>query len=671
MKFKKMQLTNFRQFKDKVTIDFSTDKEKNVTVIIGDNGTGKTTLLQAFNWCFYNNLSGLENPTKLLNDNKLAEMDIGDDCEVEVLIEFEHLDRTYTCKNYKTYQKTGEKDYKCIESMQSFTKKELNGLTYKIDQSELNTIFPKDLSTYFLFDGERLVQLGENKVKGRKDLSKAVTDLLGLDVIINTKAHLETAKKQFENEFVSDNTERLEQIRYLLEQYDEKIETAKTENKKLEDTKNDLENKLDKKNEELKGYEKLKDLQEKRREYDERKAQNEKDIEECRKNIYLSFGLSMPSLFLNNTIKELQEKIKHTKLNGKSIQGIHGIAIEEILKRGKCICGCNLNENQEAVDNLKDLINYILPNDYSGALKGFETSLKNMVERNSEFVERFDNLYKSYNKYIERNVNIENAIDENEKKISSIGDKDLEEQNKEYLHLKNLYIENNQKIGENKGIIASSQNEQQKLSSERSRLAVSNDVNDAVRKKVEICEEFINDIDKRLTKKKTEIREKMQKYVSLIFEAMLPNNDINSKKSVVIDDDYSFAVLDKFGTVSVLSEGEKIIISFAFVSALISCAKEILIYNSEDKKGNNNMSSIDEDDKVFSLVMDAPFAKLDESNSEGISKTIPKLTDQIILFSVDKQWNGIIKESLIDKVGLMYEMNRQNGDTSIEKKEVQ
>ena len=667
MKFKRMELINFRQFKDNVKIDFSTDPEKNVTVVIGDNGTGKTTLLQAFNWCFYNNLSALDNPTKLLNDNKLSEMLIGEDCDVEVSIDFEHLDRLYTCKNYKKYQKVSDTECRCISSKQSFTKTELNGQTYKIDQSEINSIFPKDLSTYFLFDGERMVQLGENKGKGRRDLSKAVTDLLGLDLLINTRKHLEKAKKQFENEFVSDNSDRLDQIRLLIEQYDEKIEDAKIEIEKLEENKNKLEDELDEKNEELKKYDKLKVLQEKRREFDDRKAQILKDIEECKKNLYISFGLSTPSLFLNNTIKELQDKIKNTKLNGKSIQGIHGIAIEEIIKRGECICGCDLNNNQDAVNNLKDLIKYILPNDYSGALKGFEISLKHMLEKNEEFTGRFDDLYKAYNKYIERRVYIEDAIEENEKRIANIGDKNLEEQNKEYIRLKALYNEKNQKIGEYKGIITSSEAEQRKLSNERSRLAVSNNVNDEVRKKVDICEEFIIDIDKRLNKKKTEVREKMQKHVSKIFSAMLPNN--SSNKSVIIDDDYSFYVSDKLG-ISVLSEGERVVISFAFVSALISCAKEILVYNTSDTKNESGIESIDEGDKVFTLVMDAPFAKLDETNSEGVSSAIPKLTDQVILFSVDKQWNGKIKECLIDKVGMMYEMNRNDGITKIEKTEV-
>ena len=49
MLIKQITLSNFRQYKEKQVVEFSCDKEKNVTVILGDNTSGKTTLIQAFN----------------------------------------------------------------------------------------------------------------------------------------------------------------------------------------------------------------------------------------------------------------------------------------------------------------------------------------------------------------------------------------------------------------------------------------------------------------------------------------------------------------------------------------------------------------------------------------------------------------------------------------------
>ena len=50
-----INLTVFiRQFIGEQTVEFSTDSEKNVTVLIGVNTSGKTTLIRAFEWILYN-----------------------------------------------------------------------------------------------------------------------------------------------------------------------------------------------------------------------------------------------------------------------------------------------------------------------------------------------------------------------------------------------------------------------------------------------------------------------------------------------------------------------------------------------------------------------------------------------------------------------------------------
>ena len=53
MLLQSIKLKNFRQFCDE-QIAFADGKDgKNVTIILGENGTGKTTFAQAFFWCLY------------------------------------------------------------------------------------------------------------------------------------------------------------------------------------------------------------------------------------------------------------------------------------------------------------------------------------------------------------------------------------------------------------------------------------------------------------------------------------------------------------------------------------------------------------------------------------------------------------------------------------------
>lgn len=46
MKLRKLELKNFRQFYGQQSVEFSTDREKNITLIHAENGTGKTAFLK-------------------------------------------------------------------------------------------------------------------------------------------------------------------------------------------------------------------------------------------------------------------------------------------------------------------------------------------------------------------------------------------------------------------------------------------------------------------------------------------------------------------------------------------------------------------------------------------------------------------------------------------------
>ena len=63
----KLELYNFRQYIGHQEVEFSTDPEKNVTVLIGVNTSGKTTIVRAFEWCLYGK-NGFEDPFLLNSD---------------------------------------------------------------------------------------------------------------------------------------------------------------------------------------------------------------------------------------------------------------------------------------------------------------------------------------------------------------------------------------------------------------------------------------------------------------------------------------------------------------------------------------------------------------------------------------------------------------------------
>lgn len=657
MIFKKMKTTNFRQFKGNVELNFSTDSKKNVTILLGNNGSGKTTLLQAFNWCLYNQVN-LDNPTELINKEILNEINIGEVAKVEVSVEFEHLKKLFICRKYIDYIRNTEGNIKELNGEQIFTVKDpITGETRRADQNTIREIFPKDLSTYFLFDGERMQNLADNQRRGKKDLSNAVKNLMGLDVLEKAKYHLEKAKREFETEFVSDTSNRINQINEELRSLDENIEREKANKEKYENELEILEYKQSEVNELLKASTVLRELQEKRVEYARQLNNLDSKIATQKNDIFTIFGKSSPNYLLGKTLSIVSNKISISKLGDKGIEGINGSAIDHILSLGKCICGCDLNSNLDAKINLEELKNYLPPESFATLLKVLQNNIRNAFENNESVYSNFNKMYENYNKLLNEKDGLINASNENDKLIADLGDQDLSKYNEEYIELRNFIASKNQAIGSCKNQIENFIEQQKNRETERSNITVNNSVNEIVQCKVDVCQKLIEDIDNRLTEKEEKVKKELQTKTSELFSKML-----NSRKNIEIADDYNFSVSDEFHTTT-LSEGEKIVTSFAFVGAIISVAKNIIEKDVDSK--------FESEDSKFTLVMDAPFAKLDSIHRKKVTENIPNLTDQIILFSADSQWDKDVRESLIDKVGFMYDIkNIKSGLSTIEKRDV-
>ena len=102
MLIKYMKLKNFRQYID-TTIEFATDSERNVTVIMGDNGTGKTTLAQAFQWALYGKTNFQIH--ELINRNVREQMGVGGSEKVSVVLNIEYNNQEYMIQRIQEYYK--------------------------------------------------------------------------------------------------------------------------------------------------------------------------------------------------------------------------------------------------------------------------------------------------------------------------------------------------------------------------------------------------------------------------------------------------------------------------------------------------------------------------------------------------------------------------------------
>ena len=133
MLLKSIKLENFRQFRDE-SIDFAEGENgKNVTIILGENGTGKTTFAQAFFWCMYGETEFADKV--ILNKIVATEMTPSDEKEVRVTLALRHGEVDYKLIRKQVYHKDHSGNVKGDNTIFDIEMKDSSGNTSYVKKS--------------------------------------------------------------------------------------------------------------------------------------------------------------------------------------------------------------------------------------------------------------------------------------------------------------------------------------------------------------------------------------------------------------------------------------------------------------------------------------------------------------------------------------------------------
>lgn len=651
MIIKSITLEKFRQYKEKCTFNFSTDSEKNVTVITGDNTCGKTTLVQSFIWCLYGK-DEFKDKVKLNAEefDALKNGTVEGTKECFVTVDLFHDNEEYLVKRNEKYtlQRNGS-----ITADQSFKIYENNqGNFIPLDEAttdnKIQEILPENLSSYFFFWGEKIEKLTE-----RKELAESVKQFLGLDTLDSAIKHLDLARKKVSNNLVGESANS------EMERYQQKINKYEFENKKLEEKKKSLTESISyykEKSEKL--YNDLttsenKELNSKQEDYRHKKSQLEtlqQELTELKNRFKQSFNDSKNYVYyLINENEKIATNLLKNSDEGKSDRGWNYIdlnAINEILKRGKCICGNEVCEGNEAHKYLIQQRDLVAPNIIGGAVNTFIESSERRGIYNQQY---FANLHDVYKKIVSR----QNDIDDLEYEVgklermlrntSSIKDKqeeyneiqqDLERKQNELGGLKNEIERNQKQIGICERNISNLANQNKKYKIQARQLGY--------------IERLLKMFKDDYQNNEETLKKQLEMHVSANFDEVYSGN-----RKIEIDSKYNAIALNKVGNEWIKSEtspGLETVKNFAFIVGLLQCAKEKITLDSEDNEQANANS--------YPLVLDAPFSQADEKHIPQISNLLSNNAEQIILVVMNKDWN-YAKDILSSKVGKFYELKKK------------
>lgn len=160
MILKSLKIENFRQYlKDEIL--FSTDPEKNFTIIQGSNGAGKTNILNAITWCLYGSELHRRNVGKNTPEAGLGlyhiikEKEISPNQSFSVIVEMEFIENgsNIIFKREKKFQS----DKKGVISASRLDGEEFKimrkeGKDYVTEENPISFIdrtIPKEIEEYF------------------------------------------------------------------------------------------------------------------------------------------------------------------------------------------------------------------------------------------------------------------------------------------------------------------------------------------------------------------------------------------------------------------------------------------------------------------------------------------------------------------------------------------
>lgn len=654
-----LALENFRQFYGPQQIDFSTDTEKNVTVIHGDNGSGKTTILNAFNWALYGKAT-FDKPEDLLNERMAAETNIGDHIDLIVELQFDHEEKTYNVKRSRRFEKITETEF-LLQGNEHIHVDfiDVDGKTVepKNPQVTLDQILPEKMKEFFFFDGEKITALsGEESYN---EISEAIKNILGLEILErsiyhlnNVHSKLRTEQKELATEEVRKLIEEEEEIKASITKLNEELKTEKGNRTSVQRQITSISEKL----RSLKG---AKELQEK---YDKLTADRDSKKEELKtkRNEIRELSTSKGHLaFILPAIKKANNYLEERRKRGELPSGIKEQFIDDLLSACKCICGTDLKKGSEQykkVDEWRGKAS--VSKDLDDAYINTTGQLKLLINERKHFFKEL------------RNLMAEKSILTDEEKVlyDKIGEIDKHLSKKDSENIGNLtqkrmgLMSDKEKIVRKIYIIEhkiekKEKEELVKIRNEISKAEKAQEKEELIQRRSDACLETVDILEKMYGLYTEKTRKELEEEVGKIYSDI-----IRKPYWAEISADYRLNIKKRVGDQVKsfgMSTGERQVASLSFIGGLVNKARE------QSKKPKSDLSF---NGGIYPIVMDSPFGILDPEYREKVSFGIPKLSDQIVVLVSDTQWRGEVEESMRSRIGKEHDLIYHNPDEDSKEK---
>ena len=652
MLLKLLKMKNFRQYKGEQAIRFSCDPKRNVTIILGNNTYGKTTLLQAFSWCFYRHVN-LDHPDEILNYEVQWSMGEGDTEEASVTVELTHGGLDYTITTHQSYTMSdGHISPSKPKTEVSYCDDDGNSIPVKrikVDEV-ISSILPEGLSDYFFFDTERV-----ESISTRKDLADAVKGLLGLTPLDNAVKHIgfpsqkRTVLGKLYEQLDQDGDQKAAKAMEAIHAAQERIEQIEDELSNCDGEIRTYEVRREQLNDKLKEGKPTALLQQQKEQLEEKIEQEERLKASNSKGFRQYTGTSSIHYYVIPLIEQAERFLKDADLSDKGIKDLTKPTLEDIIEnRDTCICGLKFADHPEAIEHIRQEMQYCPPESIGNAVRHYKDEMAQFESDAEDVTEQVETYWLNITG---SKLRIQEYADELETVSEQIagkenyGNYEVELQSVK-KKLRDLH-DKHDRLVEERGRKQKEIEENKKVYDSHS---ISTKKNDETRLLIRYAEEIKDWLSATYKTRESVTRTALEERVNELFGKMY-----HGRRRVTIDQKYQVHLLSEgFSEEKETGEsgGLNSVKNFAFIAGLVSLAKNKM---TDDSPG----VGIDLGSEPYPLVMDAPFSKADEIHTANISKVLPEASEQVVMFVMNKDWQHA-EPVLAGRVGAQYELDKHN-----------
>jgi DNA sulfur modification protein DndD len=649
-----IELENFRQFYGVQRLELSTNPDQNVTVVYGANGAGKTSLLNAFTWALYRAFSpGFEQPDHLINEQAWHEAEPGDDVGATVALEFEHERRSYTVRRTTVDRKdadgTGSRVKDAAMSVGFIDEDGEHHTRDDTSVGTINEVLPERLHRFFFFDGERIEQLV--KADAYEEIEQAIKGILGLQVVENAIKHTDEARKDLERELrdLGNDEDRaladeLAQVRTKRDGRREDVEQHRRNLSALDDDRQDVGDRLAQLAEAAA-------LQHEREELERDLEDADKAVLASRTSLADQIATKGWLAFASGLAQQTIAAFEVRRERGEIPSDLKRQFVEDLLDRGRCICGCDLTPDTEPYNLVAEWRERTVHAEVEAAWTRLPALAEGTLRRRDEL---YAYLHETLGELRRHREGRKRIID----KLSAISDSLRHGDSDDVKELEERREGINQSIGEEQRALARAEIEieslderEQELESDLEKARAENERAEIARRRVSVARSSASIFKEILHLRTEEVREQLDQrikelYSKISFKAYVP----------LLDDGFRLDLRNAEGQRSASvakSTGENQILSLSFVGALAEHARDR--YEEAQREAGDGLLSFQ--GGVYPVVMDSPFGSLDLNYQQRVADAIPRLAPQVVVFVSQSQGMGAVQEQMGPRIGREYVVN--------------